>query len=129
MSVENITRHDGNTMTYKIMNKLCPEDLLDKCFQRSSISSYNTRNRYDLDILRYKLQYSKKGFLSAALRPWNELPLAIRESATLNGFKKQLKTYLKSWTSYNTNPWSNSISLPIGLKFFIVKILNPQIFI
>ena len=89
MSVENTIRYDWNIMTYKIMNKLCPEILLDKYFQRSSISPYNTRNRKDLEIPRYRLEYPKKGFHYAALKAWNEIPLAIRESPTLNRFKKQ----------------------------------------
>ena len=83
-------------MTYKIMNKLCPENLLDKYFQRSSISSYKTRNHKDLEIPRYRLEYPKKGFHYAALKAWSEIPLAIHESPTLNCLNKQLKTYLES---------------------------------
>ena len=96
MSVENIIRYDRSIMTYKIMNKLCPENLFDKYSPRSTISSYNTRNLKDLEIPKYRLEYPKKSFHYAALKAWNEIPLAIRESPTLNRFKKQLKTHLKS---------------------------------
>ena len=63
MSVENIILNDRNIMTYKIMNKLCPKNLLDKYFQRSSISSYTNRNCKYLEIPRYRLEYPKKVFI------------------------------------------------------------------
>ena len=83
-------------MTYKIMNRLCPESLWDKFQLRSFHSTYNTRDCKDLQIPRYRTEFAKKGFHYAALTLWNDTPAEIRELPTLDRFKKQLKTHLKS---------------------------------
>ena len=95
LNVENIIRYDRNTMTYKIMNKLCPEKFFNKFFPRSSVSKYNTRNCRDLQIPRYRTEFAKKGFHYSALKAWNHIPAELRELPTQNSFKKQLKIYLK----------------------------------
>ena len=93
LNVENLFRYDRNVMTYKIMNRLCPETLWDK-FQLRSFHS--TRHCKDLQIPRYRTEFAKKGFHYAALTSWNDTPAEIRELPTLDRFKKQLKTHLKS---------------------------------
>ena len=89
-------RYDRNVMTYKIMNRLCPESLWDKFQPRSFHSTYNTRHCKDLQIPRYRTEFAKKGFHYAALTLWNDTPAEIRELPTLDRFKKRLKTHLKS---------------------------------
>ena len=41
LNVENITRCDRNIITYKTVNKLCPEKFFNKFLPRSSVSRYN----------------------------------------------------------------------------------------
>ena len=96
LSVENIIRFDRSVMTYKIRNKLSPESLWDKFQQRSSQSSYATRNCSDLQIPRLNSEYAKKSYRYSAVKVWNEIPVAIRELPTISRFKKDLKEYLKS---------------------------------
>ena len=96
LNVENLFRYDRNVMTYKIMNRLCPENLWDKYQPRSFHSTYNTRHCRDLQIPRYKTEFAKKGFHYAALKLWNDTPAEIRELPTLDRFKKQLKTHLNN---------------------------------
>ena len=84
-------------MTYKIMNRMCPESLWDKFPQISLHSNYNTRNCKDIQIPRYNFEYVKKGFHYSALTAWNSIPISIRELPTFPQFKKNLKTHLKSW--------------------------------
>ena len=76
-------------MTYKIVNRLCPENLFDKYLPRSYFSSYNTRNSQDLQISRSRTEFFKKSFHYASLKVWNETPSTIRELPTLNRFKQQ----------------------------------------
>ena len=95
LNVENIIRYDRDIMTYKIMNKLCPEKFFNKFLPRSSVSKYNTRHCRDLQIPRYRTEFAKIGFHYSALKAWNDLPAELRELPTQNSFKKQLKTYLK----------------------------------
>ena len=96
LRTEQLVMFDRAVMAYKIMNRLCPENLWNKFQQRSQYSSYNTRFCRDLQIPRYNLEYAKKGFSYSALKVWNEIPIRIRELPTLCQFKKQLKTYLMS---------------------------------
>ena len=95
LNVENIICYDRNVMTYKIVNRLCPENLFDKYLPRSYFSLYNTRNSKDLQIPRSRTEFFKKSFHYASLKVWNETPLTIRELPTLNRFKQRLKTHLK----------------------------------
>ena len=96
LSAEQLVMFDRAVMAYKIMNRLCPENLWNKFQRRSHYSNYNTRFCRDLQIPRYNLEYAKKGFSYSALKVWNEIPISIRELPTLCGFKKQLKMHLMS---------------------------------
>ena len=96
LSVENIIRFDRSVMTCKIRNKLSPESLWDKCEQRSSQSSYATRNCSDLQIPRLNSEHAKNSYRYSAVKAWNEIPVAIGELPTSSPFKKDLKEYVKS---------------------------------
>ena len=50
-------------MTYKVINRLCPENLLDKYLPRSCFSTYNTINSQDLQILGAEQNFSKRVFI------------------------------------------------------------------
>ena len=96
LSAEQLVMFDRAVMAYKIMNRLCPENLWNKFQRRSHYSNYNTRFCRDLQIPRYNLEYAKKGFSYSALKVWNEIPISIRELPTLCRFKKRLKMHLMS---------------------------------
>ena len=96
LSAEQLVMFDRAFMAYKIMNRLCPENLWNKFQRRSHYSNYSTRFCRDLQIPRYNLEYAKKGFSYSALKVWNEIPISIRELPTLCRFKKQLKMHLMS---------------------------------
>ena len=96
LNVENLFRYDRNVMTYKVMNRLCPESLWDQFQPRSFHSNYNMRHCKNLQIPRYRTEFAKTGFHYTALKSWNDTPAEIRELPTLDRFKKQLKAHLKS---------------------------------
>ena len=96
LTVEQLIKFDRSVMTYKIINRQCPESLWDKYHQRTQVSNHITRNCRDLQIPRNNLEYVKKGFHYSALKAWNDIPIGIRELPTLSRFKKQLKCYFKS---------------------------------
>ena len=96
LRTEQLVMFDRAVMAYKIMNRLCPENLWNKFQRRSKYSTYNTRFCRDLQTPRYNLEYVKKGFSYSALKVWNEIQISIRELPTLCQFKKQLKTHLMS---------------------------------
>ena len=88
LSVEQLIAFDRAVMVYKIVNKLCPENLWSKFNLRSHYSRYNTRFCRNIHIPKYNLEYAKKGFSYSALKTWSEIPLSIRELPTLCHFKK-----------------------------------------
>ena len=96
LQVKQLITFDRSVMTYKIMNRLCPENLWNKFQRRSHYSNYNTRFCENLQIPKYNLEYSKKRFSYIALKAWNEIPMNIRELPTLYQYKKQLKSHLMS---------------------------------
>ena len=60
LTVEQLINFDRSVMTYKMMNKICPESLWDRNKTRNMYSSYRTRNCTDIQLPRYNLEYSKK---------------------------------------------------------------------
>ena len=85
-------------MTYKIIQKLCPNSFLEKYEPRSSSSSCNTRNSQNFQIPKHRTERYKKGFHYSAPKEWNNTLRDIREFPTINTFKRQLKLYMKSKT-------------------------------
>ena len=129
LRTEQLVMFDRAVMAYKIMNRLCPENLWNKFQQRSHYSSYNTRFCRDLQIPRYDLEYAKKGFSYSALKVWNEIPIKIRELPTLGQFKKQLKTYLMSSKPNKTRlPGRSAMRLALSIFLFLCNIINETLF-
>ena len=62
LNLENIIRYGRNVMTYKIINKSCPENHFDKYLPRSCFSSNNTRNSQDLQIPICRTELFKRAF-------------------------------------------------------------------
>ena len=99
LQVKQLITFDRSVMTYKIMNRLRPENLWNKFQRRSHYSNYNTRFCENLQIPKYNLDYSKKRFSKKRkrdLKAWNEIPINIRELPALYQYKKQLKSHLIS---------------------------------
>ena len=69
-------------MTYKILNKLSHESLLDKFELRSVHSKYETKNCHHLQIPRLNTEHAKNGFKHSAIKLWNDTPVDIGEAAT-----------------------------------------------
>ena len=82
-------------MTYKVLRRLYPESFLDKYKPRSSFSSYNTRNRQNLQFPKHRTEHYKKSIHYSVLEDWNNTPTDIRELPTIDTFKRQLKFYMK----------------------------------
>ena len=61
LSIRDLIKNDRSIMAFKIINKLSPQNLWDEFKQRSTISSYQTRNRTDLQIPKLKTEHAKKG--------------------------------------------------------------------
>ena len=109
LTVEQLIKFDRPVMTYKIINRPCPESLWDKYHQRTQLSNHITRNCRDLQIPRNNLEYVKKGFHYSALKAWNDIPIGIGELPTLSRFKNQKSNVIsRAERKQNTTPWKSS---------------------
>ena len=82
LHVKQLSTFDRSVITYKFVNKLCPENLWNKFQRRSHYSNYDTRFCENLQIPKYNLQHSEKRFSYTALKAWKEIPMNIRELPT-----------------------------------------------
>ena len=72
---------------------------------------HNTRLSYNIPPIKVRHDYFKNSFFPSAITEWNKLDLNIRNSASLNTFKKKLLNFIQ--------PCVNSIfdiHIPLGIK-------------
>ena len=84
--------------TYKSLNKLAPSYLADFSIPLSSISLRNDLRSVasgKLNVPKCKtVSYGDKSYPVAGPRQWNALPTELRNSHSINSFKRDLKTHL-----------------------------------
>ena len=83
----------------RIFNEKCPSYLFSLIpnFNRA----HNTRFSYNIPPVKVRHDYFKNSFFPSAITEWNKLDLNIRNSASLNTFKKKLLNFIR--------PCANSI--------------------
>ena len=83
------------TLTYKCIHDQAPTYLKDliKEYEPSRTLRSASRHLLEVPITRLK-SYGDRTFAKAAPSLWNELPLRIRESDSLDVFKSMLKTHM-----------------------------------
>ena len=87
-------------ITFKAIHGKAPvyiQELLE--MKSSSQTYYRLRSSQDQSLLKYpsgksKITLGDRAFMYAAPKLWNNLPLSVRKSATVNEFKTRLKTHL-----------------------------------
>ena len=94
---------------YKILNKKAPSYLFNLIPNFNRV--HNTRLSYNIPPIKVRHDYFKNSFFPSVITEWNKLDLNIRNSASLNTFKKQLLNFIR--------PCANSIfdiHNPLGIK-------------
>ena len=86
-------------LTYKARNGLAPSYITDLITTKVQTSSMNLRSSSTSHLQlapgpRTHTRYGDRAFSVCAPTLWNNLPIPIRNSATVETFKKSLKTYL-----------------------------------
>ena len=95
---------------YKIFNDKSPSYLFNLIPNFNRVQ--NTRLSYNIPTIKVKHDYFKNSFFPSDISEWNKLDLNIRNSASLNAFKKKLLNFIR--------PCANSIfdiHNPLGIKF------------
>ena len=90
--VQQCLDHRDLVLTYKCVKNLAPEYLCKK-FQKSP-HDRATRNRDLLQIPRFKTSTGQRTFSYRAVKLWNNLDKDVKDSKSLNSFKKALKDLL-----------------------------------
>ena len=78
---------------YKISNNKSPSYLFNLIPNFNRV--HNTRLSYNIPPIKVKHDYFKNSFFPSAISEWNKLDLNIRNSASLNAFKKRLLNFIR----------------------------------
>ena len=78
---------------YKIFNEKSPSYLLNLIPNFNRV--HGTRLSYNIPPMKVGHDYIKNSFFTSALSEWNQLDLNIRNSASLNIFKKKLLNFTR----------------------------------
>ena len=81
-------------MAYKIMNGSVLFYLTDLLMRSSNMHNCNTRNRLDPNISKRRTSLAQRSFGYRAAKLWNAIPSHVKESFTLNSFKRSVKNWL-----------------------------------
>ena len=82
---------------YKIFNEKSPLYLFNLIPNLNRV--HNTRLSYNIPPIKVRDDYFKNSFFPSALTEWNKLDLNIRNSESLNTFKKRLLNFIRPSTN------------------------------
>ena len=90
-TLEERRRKHKLALFYKMVNRLSPPYLLSLIpLPVNRVSSYNQRNSNDIQTIPARTNLYYNSFLPSVIREWNNLPLDVRNSDSLNSFKRRL---------------------------------------
>ena len=78
---------------YKTFRYICPKHLFN--IIPTSVSTYNTRNTNNIPLFKVKHNFIRNSFFPSAVIKWNKLDLNIRNTESLNIFKKTLLNFIR----------------------------------
>ena len=84
---------DTCILTYKFLNKLLPEWLMTFTLV-STINPVPTRQSNDLIVPRTQTYTGERSFKVRAPKLWNTLPQDVKDSSSLNTFKRKVKNFI-----------------------------------
>ena len=79
-------------MMYKMKNNTCPtylQNLLPPTVEE--VSSYNLRDKHNVVLPYARLDCLQRSFITKSIALWNQIPLPVRNSTSLETFKKHIK--------------------------------------
>ena len=84
-------------LMYKLVHNLAPSPLCSLISSRTDTDAprYETRQKFDLPHFRARTDLFNKSFFPSSVRLWNELPLNLRLSPSLQEFKSNLLQPIK----------------------------------
>ena len=98
LSVPDRLRYNKAVLTYRAVNNLTPEYLSSLLKPVSQVHNFNLRSSENgfLFVPKTRTALCDGIFSCSAPRLWNALPRSTREANSLNAFKNNLKSYLRT---------------------------------
>ena len=93
MKIDQKCLFDTYILTYKVLNNILPEWLMTFTLVRD-INPVPTRQSDNLAVPRTQTHTGERGVKVRAPKLWNALPADVRNSSTLNIFKKNIKDFI-----------------------------------
>ena len=93
MKIDQKCLFDTYILTYKVLNNILPEWLMTFTLVRD-INPVPTRQSDNLAVPRTQTHTGERGVKVRAPKLWNALPADVRNSSTLNIFKKKIKDFI-----------------------------------
>ena len=85
-------------LVFKCINNEAPLYLKDTLLPHKPSRALRSNNKMLLELPCIKTNYGEKAFSFYGAKSWNKLPLSIKESPSVEIFKKRIKTYLFTQT-------------------------------
>ena len=93
LSVNDINNYMTGIFMYQCINGNTPE-VFDICFKGTMMCIVMTRNANDLHVPYARLDIRKTCIKVHGANTWNDIPIPIKQSPSLDVFKRQLRNYL-----------------------------------
>ena len=114
---------------YKMCHQLVPTYLSKLCpLQVSQVSNYNLRNSQDLVSKMSRLVCYQNSVVPSAIREWNKLPVGVRNSLSLQGFKTSVKKELYPLKTRRYSTCTGQMGINHGRLRMGLSALNAQRF-
>ena len=81
-------------LAFKCVKGLAPRYLSDRCITCSKVHSRNSRYKDMLNIPAFKSAAGQRTFLYRTVSLWNSLPSNLKDSISIDHFKRDYKMYL-----------------------------------
>lgn len=104
LTIEELLNLGDVSMIYKCINGLAPNYLSSKLYKRSDTHAYNTRLKEHFSLPLCRTSIAQRKFYYRALKSWNKLFVATRNSSSLAQFKRRARGEMHSagkWFLFN----------------------------
>ena len=96
LTIEELLNLRDVIMIYKCINGLAPNYLSSKLYKRSDTHAYNTRLKEHFSLPLCRTSIAQRNFYYRALKSWNKLSVATRNSSSLAQFKRSARGEMRS---------------------------------
>ena len=94
LPVESRIKYKTLLFMYKCMHNKAPPYISSLLHDYNPVRTLRSSSEQNLIVPKIKSKYGSRAFSANAPKPWNSLPLQIKQAKSVCGFRKMLKTFL-----------------------------------